>query len=196
MFIDYITLLLLNMVAGYFLLSLYVFRGLDDPLNPRWTPGFAVVGAVAFLFGAHMTATWPVIGQYSSAFGEMSVLYGAIFLGAALAMSRGWSLLPVAVFAFFAGTAAIIIGARIIDLGMTQSPLLAGFGFILSGAAGVFAAPTLLYLRKNRPYRFLASLVLLGPAAIWATIGYHAYWSHMETFAGWVPVVMREIGGG
>jgi putative membrane protein len=195
MFIDYITLLLINMVAGYFLLSAYVAMGLDDPLDKRWAPGFAVVGLIAFVFGLHMALTWPVIGQYNSAFGEMSVLYGVIFLGAALAIAKGWSLASVAVFAFFPGAAAVLLGVRIMDLNLTQTPRLAGTGFILSGLGGVFAAPTLLYLRSSRLYRGLAALVLLAAAAVWAHIGYHAYWGHMESFSVWVPLVMRGAGG-
>jgi putative membrane protein len=196
MFVDYITLLLINMVAGYFLLSAYVAMGLDDPLDRRWVPGFAMVGFVAFAFGLHMTLTWPVPGPYSSAYGEMSVLFGLVFLGAAAAIARGWSLASVTVFAFFAGVAAVVLGFRIIDLELTQTPVLAGVGFILSGAAGVFATPTLLYLRENRPYRAIAALVVLVPAAIWAFIGYHAYWGHMESFAQWTPVAMRAMGPG
>jgi hypothetical protein len=119
-FIDYITLLLVNMTAGFVLLGLYVLRGLDDPLNRRWVPGFAIVGVIAFLFGSHMTLTWPVIGAYNSAFGEMSVLYGGIFLGAALSIARGWSLVSVAIYASLAGAAAVLLGLRIIDLGMTK----------------------------------------------------------------------------
>jgi putative membrane protein len=187
MFIDYITLLLINMVAGYFLLALYVYRGLDDPLHKRWVPGFAIVGLIAFLFGTHMTITWPVIGQYNSAYGEMSVFYGALFLGAALAIANRWSLTSVAICAFFSGAAAILLGVRIIDLEMTQAPRLSGAGFILSGLAGVLAAPTLVWARTNRPVRFLAALILLAAAFIWAFTGYHAYWSHMESLSRWVP---------
>ncbi len=196
MFIDYITLLLVNMVAGYFLLGLYVYRGLDDPLHPRWAPGFAAVGLVALVFGAHMAATWPLPGAYSSAYGEMSVLFGMVFLGAALSISRRWSLTSVTIFAFFAGAAAVLLGARIIGLQMTQSRVLAGTGFILSGLGGVFAAPTLVCLRTNRSWRLLGALVMVGAAAIWANIGYFAYWGHMEGFAQWVPQPMRGAGGG
>lgn len=195
MFIDYVTLLLLNMVAGYVLLSLYVLRGLDDPLHPRWVPGFAVVGFIALLFGAHMTTTWPLPGAYGSAYGEMSVLFGMIFLGAALAISRGWSLTSVTIFAFFAGAAAVVLGARFIDLQMTQKPLMSGVGFILSGLGGVFAAPTLVCLRANRGWRVLGALVMLGAAAIWAITAGFAYWAHMEGLGSWVPLVMRGSTG-
>jgi putative membrane protein len=186
-FIDYITLLLVNMTAGFVLLGRYVLRGLDDPLNRRWVPGFAIVGVIAFLFGSHMTLTWPVIGAYNSAFGEMSVLYGGIFLGAALSIARGWSLVSVAIYASLAGAAAVLLGLRIIDLGMTKEPTLTGIGFMLSGVAGVFAAPTLVWLRRSCACRAVAALLLWAAAAIWALVGYGAYWGHMESFAGWMP---------
>ncbi len=195
MFVDYVSLLLVNMVAGYFLLALYVYRGLDDPLHPRWAPGFGMVGLIALVFGTHMTATWPIIGSYNSAFGEMSVLFGAIFLAAAVSIAFGWSLLSVTIFAFFAGTAAIVLGARFIDMKMTMTPLLSGIGFIVSGLAGVFAAPTLLYFRTNRLFRCVAVLILLAAAAIWASIVYYEYWMHMESFTKWMPMVMRDGGG-
>ena len=44
--IDYITLLLLNMTAGHFLLAAYVLRGLDSAEPRDWAPAFVVVGAI------------------------------------------------------------------------------------------------------------------------------------------------------
>src|SRR3990170_3673221 len=133
MFIDYVGLLLINTMIGYFLLAAYVYRGLDDPLDRRWVPGFAMVGLIALVFGAHMVMTWPIIGQYNDAFGEMSVLLGVIFLGAALAIAKGWSLATVAGYAFFAGLAAIVLGVCVISMKMTRAPVLSGTAFILSG---------------------------------------------------------------
>lgn len=190
-FIDYVSLLLLNMVAGYFLLSAYVFRGLDDPLDRRWAPGFAMVGLLAFIFGAHMTMTWPLPGPYSSIYGELSVLFGLIFLGAALAIANGWSLLTVATYAFFAGLAAIVLGIRIIGLHLTMKPGLSGTGFILSGLGGVFAAPTLVWMRESKSFRTLAALVLLAAALIWAATAYAECWMHPKGFMPWVPLAMR-----
>jgi putative membrane protein len=191
MFIDFVSLLLVNMVAGYVLLSIYVYQGLDDPLSRRWAPGFAMVGAVAFIFGAYMTMTWPLIGPFNSAYGEMSVLFGIVFLGAALAISQGWSLATVAAYAFFAGCAAIIHGVRVINLNLTLKPDLTGVGYILSGLGGVFAAPTLLWLRHSQGFRLLAALVLLGAAACWAATVYPEYWMHLKQFSNWVPLAMR-----
>jgi putative membrane protein len=193
MFIDYVGLLLINMMIGYVLLAAYVYRGLDDPLNKRWVPGFAMVGVIAFVFGGHMVMTWPIIGQYNDAFGEMSVLLGIIFLGAAFAIGKGWSLTMVAVYAFFAGLAAIDLGACIISMKMTLVPNLSGAGFILSGLGGVMAAPTLLRFRNNRPFRTLAALVLLAAALIWAVTVYPEYWMHMKAFAKWLPLTMRSM---
>jgi len=193
MFVDFLSLLLLNMVAGYVLLSLYVYRGLDDPLNRRWTAGFLMVGLVAFLFGGYITVTWPLPGPYNSIFGEMTVMFGVIFLGAAAAIANGWSLLPVTVVAFFAGAAAAVSGARIIDLKLTNAPVLSGVGFILSGLAGVFSAPTLYYLRGNRSFRVIAALWLLTAAACWALVVYVEYWMHPPIFSKWVPLVMRGM---
>jgi putative membrane protein len=189
LFIDFVTLLLVNMTAGFVLLAGLVALGLDKPDPRRWVPGFLVVGLMATVFGGYMTVTWPLPGPFSSAYGEMSVLFGVIFLGAALAMALGWELTTVGVYAFFAGLAAMLIGVRILNLGLTLQPLLAGVGFILSGLGGVFAAPTLLWLGKSLPFRYAAALVLLAAAGIWALTAYGAYWQHIEHFSKWVPVV-------
>jgi putative membrane protein len=190
-FIDYVSLLLVNMVAGYVLLALYVYRGLEDPLNKRWVPGFFMVGLVAFIFGGVMTLTWPLPGPFNSLYGEFSVLYGIIYLGAAVAIACQWSLLPVTIFAFFAGLGAVESGVRIIHAHLTNEPVMSGVGFILSGLGGVFAAPTLRFWRENRRVRLAGVVILLGAAAIWAITTGMEYWLHPVFFAKWVPLAMR-----
>ena len=69
MFIDYITLMLINMVAGLVLLADFVYRGLDGANPKRWIPGFGLVGAIALVTGLHMTLTWPVPGSFNISFG-------------------------------------------------------------------------------------------------------------------------------
>ena len=194
MFIDYLSLLLVNMVVGYFLLAAFVYLGLDDPDRRRWAPGFLMVGLVATLFGALITLTWPLPGPYNAAFGEMSVLFGVVFLGAGLAMAIGWSLATVAGYAFFAGAAAIVIGARIISLELTAAPNLSGTGFILSGFAGVMAAPALALVKNSRPFRAIACLILVVAGLIWAVTVYPAYWTHLQAFGKWMPPLMRGAG--
>lgn len=190
LFIDYVALLLVNMTAGFVLLAAYVFRGIESPDQKRWSPAFGLVGVIALLFGMQMTTTWPLPGAYSSAYGEMTVLFGGVFLAASLALALGWDLLIVAGYAFFAGLSAITVGARIINLKMTMAPLFSGTGFILSGICGVCAAPTLAFFKQNRPVRTLGALLLLAVATIWALTAYPAYWGHLKMFQGWMPSTM------
>jgi putative membrane protein len=120
----------------------------------------------------------------------MSVLFGVLFAGAALALWKGLNLLPLGFYALFAGLASVVIGVRFIDLGLSQTPILSGAGFILTGLGGIFALPVL-YLRGNRALRTAGAIVLLAATAVWSLTGYGALWAHMESFGRWVPVLMR-----
>ena len=189
-FIDYVALMLINMVAAFVILAWYVYKGMDDPDQAKWAPAFAMPGVVALLSGFRMAWTWPLPGPYGMAYGEMSVLLGILFAAAAVALWKQWDLLPISIYAFFAGLAAVLLGVRIIDLKLTAQPAMSGIGFILSGLGGVFAAPTLC-LRTNRYLRTLGALMLLAAAAIWAVSGYVAYWMHTQFFQHWVPLLPR-----
>ncbi len=192
MFIDYITLMLINMVAGLVLLADFVYRGLDDGANlKRWIPGFGLVGGIALVTGLHMIWTWPVPGSFNISFGETTVMFGFLFVAAAVAIALNWDLLTITVYGFFAGLASVLIGIRIISLGQTNQPLVAGIGFILTGLSGILSAPTLIYLRGSKAWRTAGAIVLLLAALIWATTGYMAYWAHLEGFGDWQPPVMR-----
>lgn len=178
--IDYLGLLLINMVAGLVLLALYVYAGLDDPEQKRWAPGFIVSGLIAFLFGAHMVMVWPIPATFAIAYGETSVLLGILLLGAGVTMALGGQLWTLAIYAFFAGLVGVELGFRFILLHLSSAPLLAGLGFLATGAAGVLAAPGLFWFRKYRLLRILVALMLLAAAADWALTGYFAYWMHMS----------------
>jgi putative membrane protein len=191
MFIDYITLMLINMVAGLVLLAGFVYQGIGHSHAKQWIPGFGMAGAIAFVTGLHMTFTWPIGGSYNIAFGETSMLFGILFIGASVCLAMGWDLMSVGIYAFFAGLVAVVIGARIINLGLTRQPLLSGLGFILTGLGGVASVPTLLYFKNNRTWRILGAVVLLAAAFIWALSGYLAYWGHLEMFQKWVPETLR-----
>lgn len=191
MFINYITLMLINLVAGLFLLAAYVCLGLSDMHQKRWIPGFGITGAIALTTGLHMIFTWPVPGSFNIAYGEMSVLFGSLFLAACLAIAFSWDLLIVAVYGFFAGIAAVVVGLRIINLGLTRQPMLSGIGFILTGLGGIFAAPTL-YLKSNHTLRTVGAIVLVVAALIFALIGYMAYWGHLADYSNWKPLPMRS----
>lgn len=190
MFVNYIPLMLINMVAGLFILASYVYLGLDGTQQRRWIPGFGMTGAIALTTGLHMIFTWPLPGSFNIAFGEMSVLFGILFIGASLSLANEWDLLTVTIYAFFAGVAALVIGLRILNLGLTRQPVLSAIGFILSGLSGICAAPAL-YLRTNHTLRLIGSIVLVATALIWAFTGYMAYWGHLADYSKWVPYPMR-----
>ncbi len=189
MFLDYVTIMLINMAAGLVLLASFVRFGLEREDQTRWAGGFAITGLLALLLGLHMTLTWPLPGSFNMAFGECSLLFGALFLGAALAIARRWNISSVALYALFAGIVPIIIGLRIAGLGLTKAPALSAAGFLLTGLSGVGAYPALL-LHRHRFVRTIGAIVLLLAALTWAIIGYAAYWGHMESFTGYRPPLM------
>jgi putative membrane protein len=181
MMIDYVTLMLINMAAGLFLLGCFVWRDLDSPAPEdagRWVPAFAISGLVATIGGFMITFTWPLPKPYSMAYGEMSVLFGVLLLGLALALAKKWELMPLAIYAVFAGATATLLGTRIIDLGLTNEPVLSGVGFILSGICGIFS-PVVVWQNDKKGLRIIGSLVLFAASAIWAWTGGMAYWMHM-----------------
>ena len=187
MFINYISLMLINLASGLALLAGYVYFGLGSSNQRRWIPSFSVVGAIALVTGLHMTLTWPIVGSFNIAFGEATVLFGILFIGTSLTLAMGWELLTLGIYGFFAGLVSLLIGSRIINLGLTQIPLLAGIGFILVGLGGIFSAPTL-YLKENRFLRIIGTIVLVVAALIFGFIGLTAYWVHLADFSTWQPL--------
>jgi putative membrane protein len=120
-FIDYVTLMLVNMSAGFFLLACFVWRGLETEDEMTWIPAFGITGLVATVCGFMMTFKGPLPAPFSMAFGETSVLLGVLFLGTCWALMKGWDLMPLAIYALFAGAVAILLGTRIIELRLTNN---------------------------------------------------------------------------
>jgi putative membrane protein len=178
MFIDYLALMLVNMVAGLMTLAWFLWTDLDKPNTGRWAPAFAIPGLVAVICGFAMSFTWPLPKPYNVAFGEPSVLMGVLFLAAAWCLAKEWDLSLLGIYAFFAGLVAVVVGIRIINLGLTQMPNLSGAGFILTGLGGVLAGFILTH-RQNILLRRIGSIVLTLAALIWAMAGYAAYWAHL-----------------
>ena len=177
--IDYVTLLLVNTVSALAVLASFLWWGLGRENQQHWAPAFGICGLVATVAGLAMTFTWPIPQPFCIAYGELSVLLGVLFLGAAWALARGWSLLPLAIPAFFFGAAALVIGIRFIHLSLTPMPLLPGAGFILTGLAGM-AAGLVLWQRERKAWRLAGGLVVLAAGALWAFAAYTAYWAHMK----------------
>ncbi|MEI2580381.1 DUF981 family protein [Scytonema sp. PRP1] len=187
MFIDYISLMLINLAAGLALLATYVYSGLGSSNQKRWVPGFGVVGAIALVTGLHMTFTWPIPGSFNIAFGETTALFGILFVATSLTLAMGWELLTLGIYGFFAGLVSLLIGFRIINLGLTPVAVPAGIGFILVGLGGIFSAPAL-SLKENRLLRNIGAIVLIVAALIFGFIGLTAYWVHLADFSTWQPL--------
>lgn len=177
--IDYLSLMLINMVSALVVLAVFLWWGLGREDTRSWAPVFGISGLVATVCGFVMTFTWPIPKPFNSIYGETSVLLGVLFLGAAWALARGWNLLPLGIYAFFSGLVALVIGVRLIHLSLTPAPLLPGAGFILTGLGGV-CAWAILWRPDIQASRALGALVMLAAAVIWASTAFIAYWSHMK----------------
>lgn len=192
MFIDYLTLVMINLVAGTALLAHYLYYGLDAQDQRPYAAGFGIVGLLGLILGLTLSFTWPLPGSYNIGYGETTTLFGVVFLASGIALSQGWDLMPVAVYAFFAGADAVVLGIRIISLGLTTEPVFSGFGFILAGLGGVLAAPMFKLIKQNKLFRTLGAILLIVTALIWAFTFYNALWAHLAAFAKYVPPTMTK----
>ncbi len=190
MFIDFLTLVMINLVAGTVLLAYYLWKGLDEKDQQPYAAAFFVTGLVGLVTGLQLSFTWPLPGSFNVGYGDAATLFGVVFLATAIALWQGWNLLPVSIYSFFAGVDAIIVGIRIWTLNLGQEPLVAAIGFVLAGLGGVFSFPFLQWFRDNKIARWIGIGVLLVTAAIWAVTFYGALWAHMQSFAAWKPLTM------
>ncbi len=192
MFIDYLTLIMINMVAGTALLAYYLWRGIDEKDQRPYAAAFFGVGLLSLVTGLQLSFTWPLPGSYNVGYGDATTLFGVVFLTTALALWQGWNLIPVAIYAFFAGIDAIIVGVRIFSLQLTKEPLISSIGFVLAGLGGLGAAPFFLWFRNNRTVRLIAIALLVITALIWAVTFYGSLWDHLASFSKWVPPTMGK----
>ena len=176
MSIDYITLLLVNTIVGLLAGAFFLWKGLDGPNHKPWAALFAAAGLVLLVMGIHMTATWPIqdvrppdkpdtvmhLRYANLAFGESSVLFGALLLAIALSLAKGWDLRPIAIYAFFVGVTAIVLGASMWRFWLTAAPPLTAAGYISSGAGAVLASFALWLPRVKTLRRTSAALLALS----------------------------------
>jgi putative membrane protein len=191
MFIDYVTLMLVNMSGGFILLGAFLLNGMPEGDARKWVAAFAVAGLIAFVTGLRMTFTWPLPGPYNMLFGESSVLLGAIFLGIALALGMNSALSPLAALIAVASLTAVLLGCRVMNLGLTARPAATAIGFILSGIAGLLTASAFLWSAARTP-RTLGAVALFIAAALWLFVGYSGYWAHAKLQSAWEPPTMHQ----
>jgi putative membrane protein len=189
-FIDFLTLVMINLVAGTVLLAYYLWKGIDEKDQKPYAAAFFITGLISLVTGLQISFNWPLPGSYNVGYGDTTVLFGAVFLATAIALSQGWSLIPVSIYAFFAAIDALIVGLRIYTLGLTKEPLISAVGFVLSGLAGLGVFPFLMWFRKNKVVRWIGILLLLGAAVLWGITFYGSLWAHMASFAKWAPATM------
>ena len=185
MFVDYLTVMIVNLVAGLALLAIHVVFFLDQD-QKRLALGFLATGFISTVTGLHLTLTCPLPGANNIPIGELSLLFGVLFLVAGFALIFEWDLLGVAIVAAFAGFAAIIVGLRYFDLGMSRHPVMSGLGFIAAGLGAMLTVPAY-FLKQSLLVRWIVALILVAAAVLWAISGYGGYWAHLESFAQYSP---------
>jgi putative membrane protein len=192
MFIDFLTLVMINLVAGTVLLAYYLWRGIDEEDSRPYAPAFFVTGLVSLVCGLQISFNWPLPGSYNVGYGDATTLFGVVFLATALSLWQRSSLIPVSIYSFFAAIDALIVGIRIYSLQLTKEPLISAVGFILAGFSGLGVFPFLMWFRQNKMVRYIGIVLLLGSALLWAITFYGSLWGHMESFAKWVPATMGK----
>ena len=190
MFIDFLTLVMINLVAGTVLLAFYLWRGIDEQDQRPYASAFFITGLVSLITGLQISFTWPLPGSYNVGYGDATTLFGVVFLGTAIALWQRWSLIPISLYAFFAAIDALIVGIRIWSLQLTKEPLISAIGFVLAGFSGLGVFPFLMWFRENKIVRWIGILLLLGTALLWAITFYGSLWDHLASFSKWVPATM------
>ncbi len=183
---DYITVMLANTVAGLVIAALFLTFGLARANTRHWAPALGAVGVVALATGLHMTLTWPIgvkgFQWANIAFGEMTVLLGAVFLATSVSAAMKWDLWPVGVLALMAGLFAVGVGIMIQQLGLGRNPALAMFGFVTAGIGAALVLPALIW-RRNLLVRLAPAAVLLISAAVWTITALGAYYGHLKNMS-------------
>jgi putative membrane protein len=192
MFIDFLTLVMINLVAGTVLLAYYLWRGIDEKDQRPYAAAFFGVGLVSLVAGLQISFNWPLPGSYNVGYGDATTLFGVVFLATSIALFFGSSLIPVSIYAFFAAIDALIVGLRIWTLQLTKEPLISAVGFILAGLSGLGVFPFLMWFRQNKTVRWIGILLLLGTSLLWAVTFYGSLWSHLADFSKWVPATMGK----
>jgi putative membrane protein len=189
MFVDYLSIMLVNTGAGLALLAHYLYRAPEAGHRRGWAAGFFATGLLGILLALPMVLTWPLPGSYNIVYGEAALYLSVAFLGAAVTLTFEWEPMVPALFGLFGALYAVVGGIRIMNLGMSSEPTLAGLGYILTGLGGILAIPALSY-RQQRAWAILAATVLGLAAIIWLFTGYDALWGHLADFAKYLPASM------
>lgn len=184
--IDYLALMLVTVGIGLALLAFYLYFQPDETRRQTWGGGFLTVGLVQFILALNIVEHWILPSSYNIAFGEPALIFGAIFALTGILLLMKQDILGPAIVGFFAGLVPIIVGIRMMNMGMTSEPTLSGTGYILAGLGGMVTLPAIGY-KNQRAITLIAALLLIVAAVIFCYMGYGAYWSHLASFAKYAP---------
>ena len=197
MFVDYLTVMMVAVVAGAVISIAYGLMFLDAPLADQrpWGWAFGIVGLLLGVTGLHLVLTWPLPGAYNIVMGEPALYFGLVLLGTAFAIRAGESLMPLAVLAIFGGLANIFLSIAMLVHGLSRNPPLWALAYAAIGLAAVLAPLVVHKVRALRWVPLVAGGLLAIGALIFALGGYGAYLEHTSAeggFAKWVPPAMRQ----
>ena len=109
MFIDFLTLVMINLVAGSVLLAYYLWKGMDEKDQRPYAAAFFITGLVGIVTGFQLSFTWPLPGSFNVGYGDATTLFGAVYRNRHCLMARlGFD--PGLDLFFFAGIDAILVG--------------------------------------------------------------------------------------
>ncbi|QTA37567.1 DUF981 family protein [Thermosipho ferrireducens] len=194
MFVDYLTLFMGDIVAGFALLLFFVWSGMEPEKSKSFSPAFGVVGLIGVIAGLHMVLTWPLPGVHNIVFGEAFTLYGFVFLAAAFALAKGWDLTPVTIFALVAGIYAVILSGAILKYDITRNPVETFLGYLGTGLTGILS-PIVWKLRDNKIIKVLAIILLVLTLLAWFITMAGSLIGHTDpqgSFGKWVPLPMKK----
>jgi putative membrane protein len=191
MFIDYLSLLLVDIGAGLAGLAHYLYRAPAEGHRRGWAAGFFVAGLLGILLSLPMELTWPLPSSFNIAYGDAALYLSMAFIGAAITLTFEWEPLVPALYGLFGAIYGIILGIRLWTLHMGADPALAGIGYIVTGLGGIFTVPALVY-RNQRMWAYIAAVLLAIAALIWLVTGYEAGWAHLSDFIKYLPPTMTS----
>jgi len=197
MFVDYLTVMMVAVVAGAVLAIIYGLMFLNAPVADQrpWGWAFGVVGLLLGVTGLHLVLTWPLPGAYNIVMGEPALYFGLVFLGTALAIRAGESLMPLAVLAIFGSIANIFLSIAMLVHGLSRNPPLWALAYAAIGLAAVLSPLIVHRVRALRWVPLVAGALLATGALIFALGAYGAYLEHTSAeggFGKWVPPAMRQ----
>jgi putative membrane protein len=189
MFVDYLAVMLLNLGAGLALLAHYLYVNPEKDSRRSWAAGFFAVGFLGLVSSLPMMIMWPLPSSFNVAYAGPMLYLSMVFLAGGLTLMLEWEPVIPAIYGFFGGIYAIVIGIRLLDLKLGAEPAVAFLGFVLTGIGGMLFLPAI-YWRKNRLLTIVTAIILGLAAIIWLFTAYDAVWAHILDFIKYLPPTM------